>query len=81
MLQFLLLILASVGLVTRGFCQNRADEVTAVYIVTVKQAPSAHIYFDELNKKIGQSKNKPSSRLDTLHRRRYLSLSLSLSLF
>lgn len=77
MLQFMLLILASVGLVTRGLCQNGPDDVSAVYIVTLKQAPSAHLYSDELRKSTGRSKNNPSTRLDTHHRPRFRNISRS----
>ncbi|XP_021713649.1 subtilisin-like protease SBT2.3 [Chenopodium quinoa] len=45
-LHLLLLLLVGVAV-----CQNDSDEVSGIYIVILKQAPSAHLYFNELSQK------------------------------
>ncbi|KAK9750006.1 hypothetical protein RND81_02G165600 [Saponaria officinalis] len=55
-----------------AFCQNNPDEDTGVYIVTLKQAPTAHYYFNELTishkSHFHSHKKHPSNTsLSTLH--------------
>lgn len=66
-LQLMLLFLVGVAL-----CQNDTDEVSGIYIVTLKQAPSAHLFFNELsqNHRIGLKKHPHSTKSNTFHKLR-----------
>ncbi|XP_057544423.1 subtilisin-like protease SBT2.3 [Amaranthus tricolor] len=69
---FLLFLLKNVA-----FCQINQDEVTGIYIVTLKQAPSAHFLFNELtqtNKGLPK-KHHPSPKVNTFHKHRNVSRS------
>lgn len=50
-------------------CQDGADEVTAVYIVTLKQTPTSH-YYGELRKGTNVFRHGVPGKLDRLHRPR-----------
>lgn len=59
-----LVVVLCLGLLMRfTWCQNNANAVSAVYIVTLKQAPASH-YNDELRVKGNQFKHGKSNRLD-----------------
>ncbi|KAM7505732.1 hypothetical protein LguiB_004636 [Lonicera macranthoides] len=57
-------VVLCLGLLMRfTWCQTNANAVSAVYIVTLKQAPTSH-YNDELRVKSNQFKHGKSNRLD-----------------
>ncbi|XP_044495419.1 subtilisin-like protease SBT2.2 [Mangifera indica] len=75
-----LMVLLFVGLFLCSLCQEDSDEVTtAVYIVTLKQAPSVHQYAQELirlnNKHRFNNQDGNSSRLTRFQKPRNASIS------
>ncbi|GAB4829467.1 hypothetical protein Ancab_019139 [Ancistrocladus abbreviatus] len=61
----LLLVVVTLDVVIRALCQNSSEEVSVVYVVTLKQAPTSH-YYAELKTKNTSSKHGPSPRLSKL---------------
>ncbi|XP_052203347.1 subtilisin-like protease SBT2.3 [Diospyros lotus] len=60
-----LIVILSLGMFMWGsLCEENADEITAVYIVTLRQAPVSH-YSDELRVKRKGLKHGASTTLDT----------------
>lgn len=65
-------VVLSVGMLMAGtWCQ---EEITAVYIVTLRRAPAAHYFSDELNKDGNLfHKRSSSGKLTIVHKPRYCS--------
>lgn len=72
-----LLHLSLLFLLSFALCQNNADEISGIYIVTLKQAPSAHFFVNDLSKRhrSGFKKHVPSTKLNTFHKLRNISRS------
>lgn len=72
-----LMVVLCLGTFLSVVCQDGADEVTAVYIVTLKETPTSH-YYNELRKETNVFRHRIPRKLDRLHRPRlYLSSSIS----
>ncbi|KAL2907010.1 Subtilisin-like protease SBT2.3 [Bienertia sinuspersici] len=59
-------------------CQTNPDDVTDIYIVSLKQAPTAHFFFNELKgkyKSVFNRKHHPSTNSSTFHKLRNVSRS------
>ncbi|GLT76053.1 hypothetical protein SLA2020_477340 [Shorea laevis] len=61
------------GLCLNVFCQEDSDSITAVYIVTLRQAPVAHYYNEELRRQSHGFKLGESGRLNRLDKPRNVS--------
>lgn len=69
-----LVLVLCLGMFVNGLCQDESDgNFTAVYIVTLRQAPVAHYYGGELTTDRIGLEHASSGRLD-IHKRRYLFL-------
>ncbi|GLU17478.1 hypothetical protein SLE2022_338440 [Rubroshorea leprosula] len=69
----LLLLPLCLGLCLNVFCQEDSDSITAVYIVTLRQAPVAHYYNEELSRQSHGFKLGESGRLNRLDKPRNVS--------
>lgn len=68
-----LVVVFCLGMLASSLCQDDSNEdFTAVYMVTLRQAPAAH-YYGELTTDRTGSKHVSSERLN-IHKRRYLFL-------
>lgn len=68
-----LVVVFCLGMLASSLCQDDSNEdFTAVYMVTLRQAPAAH-YYGELTTDRTGSKHVSSERLN-IHKQRYLFL-------
>ena len=70
-----LMVVLCLGTFMGIVCQDGADEVTAVYIVTLKQTPTSH-YYGELRKGTNVFRHGVPGKLDRLHTPRFYLSSL-----
>lgn len=69
-----LVVVLCLGMFVKSWCQDESDaNFTAVYIVTLRQAPSAHYYGGELTRDSTGFKHASSGRLN-IRKPRYLFL-------
>ncbi|KAI6706070.1 hypothetical protein NL676_009032 [Syzygium grande] len=69
-ISWLLLVLVSMGMVVCAWCQNSSSEaITAVYIVTLKQAPGVHAY-GELKKETNVFRHGGSGKSNRMDKAR-----------
>ncbi|KAJ7969229.1 Subtilisin-like protease [Quillaja saponaria] len=69
-----LIVVICLGMFVSSLCQDDSDEITAVYIVTLRQAPVSH-YYDELRRGVNGIKHGASGRLTRFHKPRYRNIS------
>lgn len=75
-ISWLLLVLVSMGMVVCAWCQISSSEaITAVYIVTLKQAPGVHAY-GELKKETNVFRHGGSGKSNRMDKARYFLASL-----